>query len=133
MLDKITVKDYMAASLVTFKKDQDMMNAIHKLLENGISGAPVIDNTGNICGLLSEKDCLRVALNTGYHGDHTAHVADYMTTAVVTVEADTSILEIAKMFIETPYKRFPVVQDNRLIGQISRQDVLRAIRNLSRG
>lgn len=122
----------MAASLVTFKKDQDMMSAIHKLLENGISGAPVIDNTGNICGVLSEKDCIKVALNSGYHSQHTGAVGDYMTTAVVTVEGDTSIMEVAKMFIETPYKRFPVVEENRLIGQISRQDVLRAIRNISK-
>lgn len=132
MLADITAKEYMAANLVTFKKDQDMMSAIHKLLENEISGAPVIDNTGNIIGLLSEKDCLKVALSWGYHTDQSAHVADYMTTSVVTVESDTSILEIAKMFIETPYKRFPVVEDNRLIGQISRQDVLRAIRSISK-
>lgn len=131
MLKEITAKEYMAANLVTFKKDQDMMSAIHKLLENSISGAPVIDNTGNICGLLSEKDCLKVALNSGYHGQHTGSVGDYMTTAVVTVEGDTSIMEVAKMFIDTPYKRFPVVEENRLIGQISRQDVLRAIRNIS--
>ncbi|MEN8720959.1 MAG: CBS domain-containing protein [Oceanococcaceae bacterium] len=133
MLKNITAKEYMAANLVTFKMDQDMMSAIHKLLENGISGAPVIDNTGNICGMLSEKDCLKVALNWAYHTQHSGQVGDYMTTAVVTVEADTSILQIAKMFIESPYKRFPVVDENRLIGQISRQDILRAIHNISKG
>ena len=55
-----------------------------------------------------------------------------MTTDVTSVESDTSIMEIARMFAETPYKRFPVMEDNRLIGQISRRDVLRAIRALSK-
>ncbi|MGB1558415.1 MAG: CBS domain-containing protein [Oceanococcaceae bacterium] len=132
VLTQITAKDYMAANLVTFKPDQDVMSAIHQLLENGISGAPVLDNTGNIVGLLSEKDCLKVAMSAGYHNQYSGNVADFMTTSVITVEADTSIVEVAKMFLNTPYKRFPVVQENRLIGQISRRDVLRAIRAISK-
>ena len=132
MLTQITAKDYMAANLVTFKPDQDLMNAIHALVENGISGAPVVDNTGNIVGILSEKDCMKIALSSGYHNQSSASVADYMTTDVTSVESDTSIMEIARMFAETPYKRFPVMEDNRLIGQISRRDVLRAIRALSK-
>lgn len=131
MLQEITAKQYMAASLVTFKPDLDVMTAIHRLLENGISGAPVIDNTGNIVGLLSEKDCIKVALTAGYHNQYSGTVSEFMTTSVVTVESDTSIMEIAKMFLNTPYKRFPVVEENRLIGQISRRDVLRAVREIS--
>ncbi len=126
MLNSVAVKDHMAASLITFTADTDVLHAIHLLIENGISGAPVIDNLGNIVGLLSEKDCLKVALEASYHGQYGGTVADYMTPKVITVDANASILEVAKMFLDAPYKRYPVVDDNRLVGQISRRDVLKA-------
>ena len=130
MLSSVSVKDYMAASLVTFNPDTDVLHAIHQLIENGISGAPVIDNLGNIVGLLSEKDCLKVALEASYHGQYGGSVSDYMTSSVITVDANASIVEVAKMFLESPYKRYPVVDDNRLVGQISRRDVLKAFESI---
>lgn len=117
----------MSANLVTFKPETDVLTAISDLLEKGISGAPVVDNLGNIVGMLSEKDCMRVALNAGYHGDLGGRVGDFMSPTVTTVDADSSILEIARMFLQAPFKRYPVVSDNRLVGSISRADVLRAI------
>ncbi len=133
MLHKVSAKDYMAANLVTFKPQQDVLEAIHLLIENGISGAPVVDNLGNIIGILSEKDCLKVALNAGYEQRSGGKVEDFMTNTVHTVDAEDSVLSVAKLFIDSPYKRYPVVDDNRLIGQISRRDVLRAIQVLSKG
>lgn len=126
MLHSVSVRDYMAASLVTFTAETDVLHAIHLLIEKGISGAPVVDNLGNIVGILSEKDCLKVALEASYHGQYGGRVADYMSPHVITVDADSSILEVAKMFLDAPYKRYPVVSDNRLVGQISRRDVLKA-------
>lgn len=133
MLAKLSAKDYMTANLVTFKPEQEVLEAIHLLLEAGISGAPVTDSLGNIIGILSEKDCLRVALAAGYDQQAGGRVADFMSPEVKTVDAETSILDVAKLFLEHPFKRYPVVEDNRLIGQISRRDVLRAIRVLSHG
>lgn len=128
MLHKISVKDYMAANLVTFTPDMDVLSAIHILIEKGISGSPVVDRTGNIVGLLSEKDCLKVALNAGYYEEWGGKVEEYMSRTVTTVEEDLSILEVAKMFLDASYKRYPVVDaSNRLVGQISRRDVLRAL------
>jgi len=128
MLHKISVKDYMAANLVTFTPEMDVLSAIHFLIEKGISGAPVTDRTGNIVGMLSEKDCLKVALNAGYYEEWGGKVEEYMCRTVSTVEEDLSILEVAKMFLDAPYKRYPVVDaENRLVGQISRRDVLRAL------
>ena len=127
MLHSLTVKDYMQASLVTFKPDQDVLQAIRLLLDNGISGAPVVDQMGEVVGVLSEKDCLKVALHAGYHGEMKGTVAEFMSAGVVTVDAQSSIMDVAKMFLEQPYKRYPVMDDNRLVGQISRRDVLRAV------
>jgi CBS domain-containing protein len=127
MIQSIAVKDYMSASLVTFSPDMDVMNAIDVLVKNRISGAPVVDERGNLIGLLSEKDCMKVAIQAGYYEQLGGRVEDYMTKQVVTVEAEASVLEVAKLFMEQGPRRYPVVEDNRLVGQISRRDVLRSL------
>ena len=127
MIQSIAVKDYMSASLVTFTPDMDVMSAIDVLVKNRISGAPVVDERGNLIGLLSEKDCMKVAIQAGYYEQLGGRVDDYMTKQVITVEADASVLEVAKLFMEKGPRRYPVVEDNRLVGQISRRDVLRSL------
>ena len=127
MLHSIKAKDYMTAQLVTLSPDTPVMEAIKLFLDNGISGAPVLDKLGRLCGLLSEKDCMAVATKSGYYGEAGGKVSEFMVTNVQTVDVDTSVLDIAKMFMEKPYKRYPVTDDNRLVGQISRRDVLKAI------
>ncbi|MEW6169120.1 MAG: CBS domain-containing protein [Pseudomonadota bacterium] len=127
MLHSISVKDYMVESLLTFTPEMDVMTAIHLLCDRGCSGAPVLDNLGNIVGILSEHDCLKVAVHASYHGVMGGRVADFMSRNPVTVDAELSVLEVAKMFLDKPYRRYPVVEDNRLVGVISRTDVLRAI------
>ncbi len=127
MLKSIKVSDYMAASLVTFKPDMEMRLAISQLVEKRISGAPVVDDHGNLVGVLSEQDCMKVALSAGYYDDYAGQVKDYMSAKVTTIDADTSILALAQLFIDSPFRRYPVMQNNRLVGQISRRDVLRAL------
>ena len=100
MIHSIMVKDYMSASLVTFTPDMDVMNAINVLVKNRISGAPVIDSHGNLIGLLSEKDCMKVAIQAGYYEELGGRVEDYMTKNVITVESESSVLEVAKLFME---------------------------------
>ena len=131
MIQSIMVKNYMSASLVTFAPDLDVMNAIDVLVKNRISGAPVIDDHGNLIGLLSEKDCMKVAIQAGYYEELGGRVADYMTKNVITVESESSVLEVAKLFMEKGPRRYPVVEDNRLVGQISRRDVLRALTEMN--
>ncbi len=130
-LRDISVREFMSASLVTFSPDMSIFEAIRKLVRAGVSGAPVVDQLSNIIGILSEKDCMKVALNAAYHDELSGKVEDFMSRSPVTVEADTSILEVAQMFFTSPYKRYPVVHHQRLVGQISRSDVLKAIDSLS--
>lgn len=131
MLHAITVRDYMATNPVSFVPDMDVMIAIEEMVQKNVSGAPVLDKLGNIVGILSEKDCLRVALNASYHGVWGGHVEEFMSKNAITVDANTSVLEVAKLFIDSPFKLYPVLSDNRLVGVISRSDVLRAIHSIS--
>lgn len=121
----------MAANLITFKPDMEMRLAISHLIEKRISGAPVVDDRGNLVGVLSEQDCMKMALSAGYHDDPGGLVKDFMSTKVATIDADTSILQLAQMFVDSPYRRYPVLQNNRLVGQISRRDVLRALDSIT--
>lgn len=131
MLHAIAVKDYMAAHLVTFTPETDILEAIHMLVEKRISGAPVVDNLGNIVGILSEKDCLEVALQSSFYGELGGRVAEFMSTQVATIDANASLVDVAKLFLESNFRRYPVVDENGLlVGQISRRDVLKALENL---
>jgi CBS domain-containing protein len=132
MTKSVLVKDYMAKSLVTFKPDTDVLDAVHELVKNRIAGAPVVDDAGNLVGMLSELDCMKVALHAGYHGDWGGPVSDFMSDGVQTVDAEMSIVDLAQEFVDSKYRRFPVVENNRLIGQVSRRDVLRALEFLAK-
>lgn len=129
-LDSVTIADFMARDVVTLTPDMEVMAAIHLLIKNKISGCPVMEH-GKIVGLLSEKDCLKVALIAGYEGTSAGTVREFMSHSVIFLDASTSILEAAGKFLDSPYKRYPVMQDGKLVGQISRRDVLRAIHDLS--
>ena len=126
------VKDYMSGKLVTFTPDMDVLDAIHELVAHRIAGAPIVDEQGKLVGMLSEFDCMQVVLAAGYHGEPGGPVSDLMVTDVRTVDAGMSIVDLAELFIETRFRRFPVLKDNRLVGQISRRDVLRALGEISR-
>lgn len=126
------VRDFMAGKLVTFTPDMAVLDAIHELVENRIAGAPVIDDHGELVGMLSEFDCLAVVLRAGYHGVPGGPVSEYMTRDVKTINADMSIVDVASLFLESGYRRYPVVMGGRVVGQISRRDVLRALEDLTR-
>jgi len=130
-LKSALVRDYMAGRLVTFKPDMDVLDALHELVKPRIAGAPVVDDHGVLIGMLSELDCLKIALNAGYYGDSGGPVSEYMTPNVETIDAEMSIIDLAQKFLQCGYRRFPVLRNNRLVGQISRRDVLRALNELA--
>ncbi|MGE8502707.1 CBS domain-containing protein [Ectopseudomonas oleovorans] len=128
MLNSIKVRDYMTRHLVTFRAETDLFTAIHRLLEHRISGAPVVDDQGELIGLLSEGDCLRGILSGAYYEAIGGNVGTYMTKVVETVSPEADIIEVSERFLRGRRRRMPVVEGNRLIGQISRSDVLRAVK-----
>lgn len=122
-----SVADIMATQLVTFSPDTIIHRAIHVLLEKRLSGAPVVDDSGKLVGVLSKKDCLKIVLSSSYHQDWGGTVRDYMSPDVTTIDADTDLMSAAEFFLNSNFRRFPVLRDGRLVGQISRHDVLRSL------
>ena len=127
MPDTNTVRTCMSANLVTLNPDMDVMEAVRILTERGIPGAPVIDDLGNFVGLLAERDCLEAVLKASYYEEWGGRVSEYMQTEVRTIEADTSIVDAARLFIETKLRGFPVMDENRIVGQLNRSDMLKAL------
>lgn len=127
MTGKPRIADYMVTDLVTLAPEMEINRAMKVLLDERVSGAPVIDAKGQLVGVLSKKDCLRAALNSTYYQEWGGSVADYMTIDVETLEAGMELVQAAERFLASPYRRFPVMRDGRLAGQISRTDVLRGL------
>jgi CBS domain-containing protein len=121
------VKDHMVTNVITLDPDMEILRATQLLIRHDISGAPVLDNHGRLIGMLTERDCMRVALHADYHGSPGGQVRDYMSTAPVAVNPDDTILQLADMFINGKYRRYPVLDGGRLVGVISRREVMRAL------
>jgi len=129
MFRSILVDDFMTTHLATAKPEMDLLALVDLLLIQGISGAPVVDQDGKLVGMISEQDCLRKILVGTYQGDIGGRVEDAMTSPVETVKMGASIVEVAEQMLMTNRRRFPVVDlEDRLRGQISRRDLLKAVR-----
>ena len=124
---EIRVRDFMINKPVVFTRDTDLLDAVRVLVDRRIAAAPVVDERGNLVGLLTERDFLRAALVAGYHGESGGCVGDYMSCDVHAVNADDGLLDVAMRFVETKRRQFPVMEDNRVVGLVARRDVLRAV------
>ena len=121
------VRDYMATDLVKLSPNMEINHAMKVLLDKRLSGAPVVDETGWLVGVLSKKDCMEAALQASYWRDWGKTVADYMSREVETLPAEMDIVAAAEAFLASSYRRFPVMQEGKLAGQVSRADILRAL------
>ncbi|MDH5656154.1 MAG: CBS domain-containing protein [Spirochaetia bacterium] len=124
---RIAARDVMSKKLIKVMPEMKIQDAVNVFLKNKVSGAPVVDEDGIHVGMLSEKDCLKLMMNELYHESPGTLVKDYMSHIIHSVEADMDIFSVAQIFIETPYRRLPVYDKGKLVGQISRRDCLKAM------
>lgn len=117
----------MTTDLVILDPDMDILQAVHKLIRNNIAGAPVATADGKLVGILTERDCMRVAMQAEFYAAPGGPVSDYMAVDPHTVPPGESILTVAQLFIDGRFHRYPVIQAGRLVGIISRRDVMRAL------
>ncbi len=130
-----SVEDCMARNEITLSPEMTIVDAIDVILINKLTGAPVMDSDRKIVGMLTEKDCLRLLIDSAYNNMpyHNRTVEDYMSKVVKSVSVDSDILDVANEFLTTTYRKFPVITaDGHLVGQISRRDVLRTVRDIKK-
>jgi len=128
--EKILVSDYMVPrnQLITFTPKLSIGEAMQLLVTNNIAGACVVNEHDEILGMISEGDCMRKIANSRYYNIplHDQTVDEYMETIIETINGDTNIFDAANQFCTSRRNRFPVADGNKIIGQISRKDVLKA-------
>lgn len=132
MLGSLLVKDYMVGDHLAFSADTNLLKAVHTLLQHELSGAPVVDANKRLIGYLSEKDCLKAALDASYFRREEGTVQDFMSRDVTSLSGDASLIDAIQMFLSKHYRCLPVVEGSRLVGQLSRRDILKGLEKLRR-
>jgi CBS domain-containing protein len=126
---QILVSDYMTKKLITFKADDSLDHVINLLITNKISGGPVVNDKNELIGIISETDCIKHISESKYYNmptDNNNTVGTKMIKNVDTIDKNMNIFDAASKFINSKRRRFPVVENGKLIGQLSQKDVLKA-------
>jgi CBS domain-containing protein len=123
-MTQITARDCMVSEVFTLSPQADVLDAVRFLLDHGVSGAPVVDEEGRYLGVFSEKCSMHVLLDAAYEQLPVHDVGTFMDSEAQTIGPDTHLLSIAQVFLLTPYRRLPVLDEGRLIGLVTRRDVL---------
>ncbi len=130
MTAAVTARDMMVANLITLSPDMDALDAIDVLLRHRISGAPVVDRDGRFLGVFSERSCIRFVVEMAYEQLPSTMLMSFVDTDPPTIDEETDLLTIAQTFLDAACRRLPVLDNRgRLCGQISRRDVMRAVRH----
>ena len=124
----IVIKDHMGSKKAAIKAGMLLSEVVDSLLDNNTIGAPVVDEALHVVGFVSEQDCIRQLLLSSYHSEGMPRVEEVMFEAPLTVAPNDSIITLAEEMILHKPKIYPVVDEGKLIGIISRADVLRALR-----
>ncbi|CAH8193576.1 MULTISPECIES: CBS domain-containing protein [Vibrio] len=126
-MQSLKVKDYMTLQAVTFKPEMSLTAALDKVIRSDHLGGPVINDQEQVIGFLSEQDLLDKLVKVSYFCQDTHLVSDCMHPDVLSVGPDTSIIELADMMKVGKPKVYPVIDQGKLVGIITRRDVLRAL------
>ncbi|WP_100613930.1 CBS domain-containing protein [Confluentibacter citreus] len=124
----LKVSDYMSKKLVTFKSDDTIETVIDSLIKHRISGGPVLNSKNELIGIISEGDCIKQLSESRYHNLPMINniVEKCMVKNVETIDGNMNIFDAANKFLESKRRRFPILEDGKLVGQISQKDILKA-------
>ena len=127
-----TAREWMTRDTMTLRPEAELLQAIRQMASKAISAALVVDEKGTLVGILTEKDCLRVLTLSTYHDAKAGKVSEFMSPVPECVEPEMDLFRISGLFLETNFAVLPVLEGDRLLGQISRQQMLRAIDTTAR-
>ena len=129
MLQSVNLRDYMLTNPVKVRGEDNVLDAMQVIIDNKISGVCVVDEEGNLVGILSELDCLRAVLGAIYNNSGIGAVRDHMATDnLVVAHPNEDIVDVAQDMLLKNKRRRPVVEDGKLIGQITCRQLLTAVK-----
>ena len=122
------VSDFMTKDLITFRPEQSMEEVVDSLINNKISGGPVVNDKNELVGIISEGDCIKHISDSRYYNMpmEDNRIENCMVKNVDTIDGDMNIFDAANKFLNDKRRRFPIIKDGRLVGQISQKDILKA-------
>lgn len=128
MLRSVDLSDYVMSDPVKISADDDIFTAVKLITKNRITGVCVVDEKGKLEGVLSELDCLRAILSATYNRSTSAgKVRDFMTAEVDVCELHADVVNVAEDMLKKGHRRRPVVEDGKLVGQITCRQLLRVV------
>jgi CBS domain-containing protein len=129
MLQSVNLRDYMLLNPVKVREDDNVLEAMQVIIDNKISGVCVIDTEETLVGILSELDCLRAVLSATYNDSGVGRVKDYMASDnLVVAHPNEDIVDVAQDMLLKNKRRRPVVEDGKLVGQITCRQLLTAVK-----
>ena len=118
----ICAKDVMSKGILTVKKNTGIKDAIRLLVENNITGLPVVSDDMQLLGMVSEKDILRALYDRNIKS---RSVADLMTTEVVCFDENDDLVKVFESLMESNFRRVPILSEGELVGIVSRRDIIK--------
>ena len=128
----LKVSDYMTRDLITFTPNQTIESVMSAIIKHRISGGPVVNEKNELIGVISEGDCIKQISESRYYNmpmqDKT--IEKHMAVNVETIDGNMNIFDAANKFLQAKRRRFPIVENGKLVGQISQKDLLKAAMKL---
>jgi|TARA_B110000444_G_scaffold183202_1_gene172155 CBS domain-containing protein len=129
---KLTVSDIMTHNLIVFKPQDTIHEVMTAFIKYRISGGPVLNDQGDLVGVISEADCMKEISDSRYFNMPILDksVSHFMTKEVDTIQSNLSVFDAAALFSKSSRRRYPVMEENRLVGQVSRKDIVISALNM---
>jgi CBS domain-containing protein len=121
----IPIKPVMTREVVTVTPKTPVYEALNLFIKHEISGMPVVDEENNVVGILSEKDVMEILIDKNL--DEKKFVEDYMSTEVTSFSEEADAVDICRFFARSHIRRVPIVKDGKLVGIVSRRDIVKII------
>lgn len=132
-MNALRVSDVMSNHIMPVRCGTPLTKVVKALLENHITGLPVVDENRHLLGFVSEQDCIHALLVSNYHSEGDPIVDDVMFLEPLSVSPDTAIVDLAQKLGSGKPKVYPVVEHGKLIGIVTRTAVLAALAGIGDG
>jgi CBS domain-containing protein len=133
MLQSVDLRDYMITNPIKVKDDDNLLDTIKIIIDNKVSGVCVINEKKVLVGLLSEMDCLAAILASTYNNIGVGLVSEYMTKEnIVVAHPSDDIINVAQDMLLKKHRRRPVIEDGKLVGQVSCRQLLTAVNKFNK-
>lgn len=129
-MTETAISSFMRTEFLALPPEMPMQQAIALLVAQDTPAAPVVDDDGQLLGILTQKDCFAPALNAAYYQQWSSTVRDHMSTSVETLDAATDLVTAAERFRDLPFRAYPVTSGEEVVGMLDRADLLRAFLKL---